>query len=404
MADTIVMIGAGQAAAVAARTLRRRRHDGPIILIGEEKHAPYQRPPLSKEYLAGTQEQADTAILDEQWCTDNGVELRLGTRVDRIDAAGRCVELEGGGRVPADAVLLATGCRARRIPGVEGDRVVYLRTLDDAVRLRGYLRPGARVITVGAGFIGSEVAAVARGAGADVTVLEMLDVPLERVLGRRLGAVCARIHRDNGVDLRTGEVVESVTETGAGVVVRTRCGTVVEGDVVVVGIGTVPNTDVAQRSGIEVDGGVLVDEYCRTNVKNVLAAGDVTNHWHPLFGRRLRVEHFDNASRQAMAAAKNLLGRPTVYDDPHWFWSDQYAHNLQHTGHAERWDEVVVRGSVDDLDFIAFHLTDGVIRAAFAVDRGGEMFMAKEMIAARARPDTARLRDEDLDLAELIAT
>jgi 3-phenylpropionate/trans-cinnamate dioxygenase ferredoxin reductase subunit len=306
--------------------------------------------------------------------------------------------------VAADAVLLATGCRPRRIPGVEGDRVVHLRTLDDAVRLRGYLRPGVRVITVGAGFIGSEVAAVARGAGAEVTVLEMLDVPLERVLGRELGAVFGRMHRDNGVDLRTGEVVESVTETGGGVIVRTRRGTVVEGDVVVVGIGTVPNTEVAERSGIRVDGGVLVDEYCRTNVENVLAAGDVTSHWHPLFGRRLRVEHFDNATKQAMAAAKNLLGRPTVHADPHWFWSDQYEFNLQHAGDAGRWDEVVVRGSVDDLDFIAFYLADGVVRAAFAVDRGAEMSVAKEMIAAQARPEVARLRDEDLDLAELIAT
>ncbi|WP_219418123.1 NAD(P)/FAD-dependent oxidoreductase [Pseudonocardia nigra] len=404
MADTIVTIGAGQAAAVTARTLRRRKHDGPIILIGDEKHAPYQRPPLSKEYLAGQQEQADAALLDEQWCADNGVELRLGTRVDRIDAAGRCVELEDGGRVPADAVVIATGCRARRIPGVEGDRVVYLRTLDDAERLRGHLRPGARVITVGAGFIGCEVASVARGAGAEVTMLEMMDVPLERVLGREMGSVCTRIQRDHGVDLRTGEAVDSVTETGGGVVVRTRRGTVVEGDVVVVGIGTVPNTDVAQRSGIEVDGGVLVDEYCRTNVENVLAAGDVTNHWHPLFGRRLRVEHFDNANKQAMAAAKNLLGRPTVFDDPHWFWSDQYEYNLQHAGDAERWDDVVIRGSVNDLDFIAFYLNDGVVQAAFTVDRGGEMFMAKEMIAAQARPDVAKLRDEDLDLAELMAT
>jgi 3-phenylpropionate/trans-cinnamate dioxygenase ferredoxin reductase subunit len=198
-------------------------------------------------------------------------------------------------------------------------------------------------------------------------------------------------------------VVESVIETADGVTVRTRSGAVVEGDVVVVGIGTLPNTEVAERSGIEVENGVLVDEYCRTNVENVYAAGDVTNHWHPLFERRLRVEHFDNANKQAMAVAKNIVGKPTVYDDPHWFWSDQYGLNLQYSGHAEGCDDVVVRGSVGGLDFIAFYLDGGVVRAAFSVERGGEMFLAKELIAAQAKPDLERLRDEDTELAELTA-
>ena len=402
MPNTIVMIGAGQTAAVAARTLRRRKHDGPIVLIGDEKYGPYQRPPLSKEYLTGEQEQDEVFLLDEQWCADNDVELRLGTPVDRIDAAQGIARLDDGSTVRGGAFLIATGSRARRLPGVEGERVVYLRGLDDAVRLRGYLRPGARVITVGAGFIGSEVASAARAAGAEVTMLEMLDVPLLPALGAEMGQVCARIQRDHGVDLRTGEVVESVSETADAVTVRTRSGAVVEGDVVVVGVGTVPNSEVAERSGIAVGNGVLVDEYCRTNVDGVFAAGDITNHWHPLFGRRLRVEHFDNANKQAMAAAKNLLGKPTVFDDPHWFWSDQYDLNLQHAGHVERWDEIVVRGSVDDLDFIAFYLDGGVVRAAFSVERGGDMHMAKELISAQAEPDPVRLADEDLELAELL--
>lgn len=404
MGKTIVIIGAGQTAAVAAKGLRRRGHDGPIVLVGDEKHRPYQRPPLSKEYLAGEQEQDDCFLLDEAWCLDKGVDLRLGVPAHRIDAAGGFVELEDGSRVEGDAFLLATGSRARRIPGVEGERVVYLRGLDDATRLRAFMRDGAHVITVGAGFIGSEVASVARTAGAQVTMLEALDVPLERVVGREMGEVCARIHRDNGVELRTGEVVESVTETASGVTVKTQSGTTVEGDVVVVGIGTVANTEVAERSGVEVEGGVLVDEYCRTNVEGVFAAGDVTNHWHPLFERRLRVEHFDNANKQGMAAAKNLIGQATVFDDPHWFWSDQYGLNLQQAGHAERWDEIVVRGSVEDLDFIAFYLQDGVVRAAFSVERGGDMYVAKEMIASQATPDRAKLQDEDFELAELMAT
>lgn len=404
MSTTIVTIGAGQTAAVAARTLRRRKHDGPIVLIGDEKYHPYQRPPLSKEFLAGEQEEADTYVADPAWCRDAQVEVRLGTRATRVDAEGGYVELEDGTRVAGDAFLVATGSRARRLPNVGGERVIYLRDLEDASRLRSRLRPGARVIAVGAGFIGSEVASVARAAGAEVVTLEALDTPLERVLGRSMGEVCARIQRDNGVDLRTGETVESVVETENDITVRTRTGALVHGDVVVVGVGTLPNTEVAEASGIAVDGGVLVDEYCRTNVPNVFAAGDITNHWHPLFGRRLRVEHFDNANKQAMAAAKNMLGKDTAFDDPHWFWSDQFGLNLQHAGFAERWDDVVVRGSTDDLDFIAFYLDRGVVRAAFSVERGGDMFMAKELIAAQATPDPEQLADEECELAEVLAT
>lgn len=403
MPGTIVTIGAGQTAAVATKTLRRRGHDGRIVIIGDEKHRPYQRPPLSKELLSGDLEQDGTFLLEEQWCADNGVELHLGAPAMRIDVAAGHVELEDGTRVPGEQFLVATGSRARQLPGVTGERVVYLRTLDDAVRLRGYMRPGARVIAVGAGFVGSEVASVARAAGADVTVIEALDVPLERVLGREMGEVCARLQRDHGVDLWTGSGVASVREGASGVTVATHDGRSVDGDVVVVGIGTVPNVDVAERSGVHVDNGILVDEHCRTNVEGVFAAGDVTNHWHPLFERRLRVEHFDNATKQGMAAAKNMLGKRTVFDDPHWFWSDQFGANLQHAGDVVAWDDLVVRGSVQDLDFIAFYLVSGTVQAAFGVNRGGDMYVAKELIAARATPDPARLRDEDVELAELLA-
>jgi 3-phenylpropionate/trans-cinnamate dioxygenase ferredoxin reductase subunit len=402
MPGTIATVGAGQTAAVAVRTLRRRGFDGQLVLIGAEPHLPYQRPPLSKEYLAGEQDRDEVFLLTEKWCADNAVDLRLGTGASRVDAAAGAVELEDGTRVEADAVLLATGSRARLLPGAEGDRVVHLRTLDDADRLRGHLRPGRHVITVGGGFIGAEVASVARAAGARVTVLEALDVPLEPVLGREFGGVCGRILRDNGVDLRTGETVTEVAETAGGVTVRTAAGTVLGGDVVVVGIGSVPNTEVAERSGIAVDGGVLTDEHCRTSTDRVFAAGDVTNHYHPLFGRRMRVEHFDNANKQGMAAAKNMLGRTTVYGDPHWFWSDQFDLNLQHAGHVSQWADVVVRGSVEELDFLAFALDGGVVRAAFAVERGGGMFLARELIAAGAAPDPDLLRDEDVELTELL--
>jgi 3-phenylpropionate/trans-cinnamate dioxygenase ferredoxin reductase subunit len=404
MPERIVIVGGGQAAAIAARTLRRRKFTGSITVIGEEPHAPYQRPPLSKEYLAGEQDLDEVVLLDEDFCAAKSIEVMTGTRVERIDAAAGRAELTGGGEVPGDAFLLATGSRARRLPGVEGERVIYLRTMDDATRLRGYLQPGARIVLVGGGFIGSEVASTARKAGAEVTVLEALDVPFERILGADMGQLCAQLQRDHGVDLRTGQTVESVDVGESGVTVRTGAGDVVEGDVVVIGIGTVPNVEVAERSGIDVDGGVLVDEYCRTSVENIWAAGDVVNAWQPSLGRRLRVEHFDNASKQGMAAAKNMLGQTTAYDDPHWFWSDQFGLNLQQSGVAERWDQVVVRGSIEDRDFMAFYLDAGVVRAAFAIERGGDMYLAQQMILAQAAPDPAKLADEDVELAELMTS
>lgn len=402
MTRTVVTIGAGQTAAIAARTLRRRGFDGRIVLVGGEPHPPYQRPPLSKEYLQTGEDRDELFLLSEQWCDKNDVELRLGVRAVGLNPGERAVELGDGSRVVADTVLFATGGRPRLLPNAPSERVLYLRTLDDAERLRAFLEPGRHIVVVGGGFIGSEVAASARSRGADVTVLEMLDVPLQGVLGREMGEVCAGIHRTHGVDMRVAETVESVTESTNGVRVRTRGGADIEGDVVVAGIGIEPNVDVAESAGIKVDNGIVVDEYCRTSVDGVFAAGDVANHFHPLFGRRIRVEHFDNANKQAAAAAKNMLGTPTVFDDPHWFWSDQYKLNLQYVGHADRRDTLVVRGSTEALNFTTFYLRDGIVRAAFAVDRGDEIAIATEMVAAELAADPAKLRDEDIDLAELL--
>lgn len=402
MPDSIVVVGAGQTAAVAARTLRRNGFGGRIVLAGEERHAPYQRPPLTKEFLAGSEERADLCVLTEEWCAANGVELRLGAAVRRIDAAGGAAELEDGTRLDADTFLLATGARARRLPGLDGERVVHLRTLEDAEKLRAHIRPGARVVIIGAGFIGSEVASTVRAAGADAVVLEQGKVPLERALGARMGEICGSIQRDAGVELHTGEAVASFRETARGVSVSTAGGLQVEGDVVVVAVGAVPDTGVAERSGLAVSNGVLVDEHCRTDVPGVYAAGDVANQQHPLYGRLVRVEHFDNASRQAMTAAKNMLGHATVHDDPHWFWSDQFDLNLQQCGHTDGTDQLVIRGSVDDADFTAFYLAEGVVRAAFAIERGGDVLAAKELIAGRCSPDPEALRDEDVDLLDLL--
>ncbi|MFD1937517.1 NAD(P)/FAD-dependent oxidoreductase [Nonomuraea mangrovi] len=402
MIGSVIVVGAGQTAAVAARTLRRRGFDGGVLLIGEEHAPPYQRPPLSKEYLAGEETSEGLCLLPERWCADNGVELRLGVRVVAVRAAERAVELADGSVLRAGALLVATGGRPRRLPGFEGERVRYLRTMADADRLREDLRPGARVVVVGAGFIGSEVASTALARGADVTVIERAERPLAHVLGERMGGVLAALQRACGVDLRTGEAVRGYAETGRAAVVLTASGRAVEGDVVVVGVGTVPNVEPLQGSGVEVDDGVLVDEYCRTSVEGVYAAGDVARHHHPPTGRGIRVEHFDHASLHGMAAARSILGQRSPYSTPHWFWSDQFGRNLQYTGHASDGDEIVVRGDVEGFDFVAFYLDKGVLRAAFGIDRGGEVAAARQLIAARAEPDPAALRDEDTDLTDLL--
>lgn len=400
MIEAVATIGAGQAAAVAARTLRRSGYDGRIHIIGDETERPYQRPPLSKEYLA-TGDDDELFLLDDQWCEANDVLLHLGQPAVALRPSAGLIELADGSLVAADAVLLATGGRPRKLPGVDGDRVCYLRTLADCRRLRARLRSGTRLIVTGAGFIGAEVAATAHGLGVQVTVIEAFAVPLQPVLGRAMGEVCARIHREHGVDLRLGETVIKVSETTAGVVVTTGSGARIEGDTLVIGIGIEPNVELAERSGLAVGNGILVDEYCRTGIQNVFAAGDVANHYHPVFRERMRVEHFDNANRQAAAAARNILGQEVAYDDPHWFWSDQYDISLQYAGHGGGWDEIVVRGSVEDLDFCAFYLRDGLVRAAFAVDRGADVMAAKELIADRVRLPGTLLADEDVDLAEL---
>lgn len=400
---TFVIIGASLTAAAAAFTLRREGFDGRVVLVGEEPHLPYERPPLSKEYLRGEVTVDRLLVYPAAWYADHDVEARLGTPAARIIPADRTVELGDGRRVQADAVLLATGGRPRRLPAMGSERPLYLRTVEDAQRIATHLSPGRRLVMVGAGFIGAEVAASVRQAGTDVTMLEMLDVPLEHLLGKAMGQVCADIHRDHGVDLRTGERVESITDTADGVVVRTSTGATVEASAVVMGVGMVPNVEVAEASGIVTGNGVIVDEFCRTSLDGVYAAGDVANHYHPLYDRRMRVEHYDNALSQGAVAARNMLGRPEAYADPHWFWSDQYEHNIQYAGSAEHWDDLVVRGSVDDRSFVAFYLRDRRVQAVLGVNRGRDVRSAKRLVAT-VDVDPAQLRDENTDLRALART
>lgn len=395
---TVVLVGGGQGSAAAARALRRRGYDGAVVVIAGEPHRPYQRPPLSKEYLT-TGDASSLELLPEQYCSANAVEVRTGVRAVKLSTADGTVVLDDGSSIRADAVLLATGARARRLPGVDGDGIHYLRDRDDTDRLRPQLVPGRRLVVIGGGFIGAEVASAALERGAAVTLLEAGRVPLGQAVGLRLGEACARLQRAAGVDVRVGTAVQGVRREAGQLVVATSRGDV-EADVVVVGIGAVPNVELAADSGIEAGDGVLVDERCRTSQDRVFAVGDVASHTHPGVGRRIRVEHFDNASRQAAVAARNILGDDVTYDEPHWFWSDQFGHNLQHVGHPGAHDRMVVRGSLEDDAWTAFFVAGDRVTAAFAVDNGADIAAARELIAMRARPADEVLADPDTDLFE----
>jgi 3-phenylpropionate/trans-cinnamate dioxygenase ferredoxin reductase component len=398
VAKTFVIVGGGVASAAAAQELRRREFDGRIVLIGDEQRVPYERPPLSKEYLRGEQGGETLPVHPEDWYREQNIDLRLGTRATSLDPSGPAVELEGGERLAADAVLLATGGRPRTMPGEPSERVQYLRRVEDADRIRESMEAG-RLVVVGAGFIGAEVAASARSKGVEVTVLEFAPVPLAKALGEEMGRLYGEIHRDHGVDLRTQEGVESIQETDGGVVVRTSKGGTIEADAVLVGIGIQPNTDLAEEAGLEVDNGVLVDEACRTSAPAVFACGDMANHQHPLFGRRIRVEHFDNALKMGTYVAGSMLGDDEPFTDPHWFWSDQYDINLQYSGFAYAWDDLVIRGSLEDRDFVAFYLNQGVLLGALGLNRGRDVRRALKLIGSR--PDPEKLKDPEVDLRTL---
>jgi 3-phenylpropionate/trans-cinnamate dioxygenase ferredoxin reductase component len=396
---TFVIVGAGLAAAAAAAGLREQGFDGRVIVIGNESHPPYERPPLSKEYLRGEQTEPVFARPSE-WYEQNDVELRLSTRVGALDASGPSVELEGGERIEADAVLLATGGSPRRLPDAPEEGVLYLRTIEDSDRIRKALS-GGRLVVVGAGFIGAEVAASARSQGVEVTVLEMAPVPLQRALGDDVGRIYGQIHRDQGVDLRTGEGVEKIEPASGGVVVRTTKGDAIEAEAVVVGIGIGPNAELAEAAGLATSNGIDVDAACRTSAPGVFACGDVANHDHPLFGR-IRTEHFDNALKMGTHVAGSMLGKTDPFDDAHWFWSDQYDVNLQYGGFAMKWDDVVTRGSLEDRDGVAFYLKDRVVLAALGLNRGKDVRRAMKLISARATPDPAALSNPDIDLRTLV--
>jgi 3-phenylpropionate/trans-cinnamate dioxygenase ferredoxin reductase subunit len=403
MADTHVIVGAALAGAKAAETLRTEGFDGRIVLLGAEPNLPYERPPLSKDYLRGESERESAYVHPEEYYAEHDIELRRSAHVTTLDLPAREVVLENGERIGFSKLLLATGAEPRRLslPGTELDGVHYLRDLRDCDALRAALDRGGHAVVIGAGWIGAEVAASARQKGLDVTLVEMLSVPLERVLGRELGEIYAAIHRDHGVELLTEAGVEAIEGAGRAERVRLRGGRSIDCDLVVIGVGVVPRTALAAAAGLDIDDGILCDEHLRTSADGVFAAGDVANAWHPLLQRRLRVEHWHNALEQGPAAARSMLGSGEPYDRVPYFFSDQYEVGMEYAGHATEWDEVVFRGDVEAREFIAFWLRGGRLLAGMNVGVWDVTDDIQAIIRSGAQVDPARLRDPDVSLASL---
>jgi 3-phenylpropionate/trans-cinnamate dioxygenase ferredoxin reductase subunit len=396
----IVVVGAGEAGATAAGALRDQGYDGELVLIGEEPIPPYERPPLSKEYLRGESEQH--WIRPEGWYADNGVDARFGARAERLNVTDRTVELADGGSVAFDQAVIATGSRNRTFgwPGLDLPGVLNLRFAPDCDAIRAAAAKGSKAVLVGMGFIGAEVAASLRTLGLEVEVVEFAATPLERVLGPELGGAIEALHRDHGVQMHFHEGAERFEGDGRFESLVTNTGRRIEADFAVVGVGVEPVTEVAAASDVPVDNGVPVDATLRTAVDGVWAIGDVARHDHPVFGS-VRVEHFDNAVKMGEHVARNLLGANQVFDDAHWFWSDQYDAQIQMSGFAMKWDQTVIRGSVEDRSFAAFLLSDGQLLSTFSMNWKFDVRRSMPLIVAKTHPDPAKLADPEFDLREL---
>ena len=405
--NPIVIVGGGLAGGNAAVTLREEGFAGPVVLISREPTVPFGRPPLSKTYLRSEEDLDGWYVRPAGWYADHDVELRHGAAVAAVDPAAHTVTLDSGEELGYHKVLIATGGRNRQlgIPGSGLPGIHYLRTVAECDAIKQEAVPGRRAVVIGMGFIGCEVAASLTQLGVRVTAVFPGQNPLDRVLGGQVGALIGAIHRAKGVELLPGDQVAAFQGAERLEAVVTGTGHRIACDFAVAGIGIqpdIPAVPVAQENGI------LTDELCRASAPDVYAAGDLANQLHPLFGR-IRVEHYNNAEKQGTAAARSMLGSAAPYDYLHSFWSDQYEHKIEYVGHADRWDEFVVRGSLAEAKLIGFYLVDGVVRAAVGLDRGGdpeldldgEMAACARLVAARARPAPATLADDHTDLWSL---
>ena len=402
--QTFLIVGASLAGAKAAETLREEEFDGRIVLVGAEPERPYERPPLSKDYLRGEAE-GKPYVHDESFYAEHEIELLTSTRVQRIDAAGSEVVLAGGETIAFDRLLLTTGAEPRRlsVPGGDLDGVLYLRTIEDSEAIGARIAAGGRLVTIGAGWIGAEVAASARQRGCEVTIVEALALPLVRVLGPELGAIYRDIHVDNGVQFVGEARLEAIEGDRQVTAVRLEDGRRIDADFVVVGVGVTPRVELAEAAGLELDNGIAVDEYLQTSAPNIYAAGDVANARHPFYNARLRVEHWFNALHQGPTAALNMLDRRVPYERIPYFFSDQYDVGMEYSGYANQWDEVVFRGDPASREFIAFWLLEGRVLAGMNVNVWEVNDDVQALIRARRPVDRARLTDPETPLGALLS-
>jgi 3-phenylpropionate/trans-cinnamate dioxygenase ferredoxin reductase component len=405
--EPFVIVGGGLAGAKAAETLRTEGFDGPVVLVAGEEELPYERPPLSKGYLLGKADRESPRVHAADWYGEQDVELRTGVRATQLDPAAHRLTLETGEQLAYGKLLLATGSSARRlpVPGADLDGVRYLRTFADSDRLLADLAGGGRrVVIVGAGWIGLEVAAAARHHGNDVTIVEPQPTPLHAVLGPEMGAVFARLHREHGVDLFTDTVVRELRGADGRVeTVATDQHAGLAADVVVIGVGATPNVDLAASAGLEVDNGVVTDHALRTSAPDVFAAGDVASSFHPLYGRYVRVEHWANALNGGPAAARSMLGQEVTYDRVPYFFTDQYDLGMEYSGLGGPGDTVVTRGNPEDGEFIAFWLSDGRVTAGMNVNVWDVTEPIQRLIRKRGQVPVASLTDADIPLEMLSA-
>lgn len=402
--QTVVIIGAGQAGGTCAMELHKKGFEGRIIVIGDEDYIPYKRPPLSKTYLSGEATLESLYVMQPAKLESAAIECMTGVRVESIDRHNKSLALSNGENLGYDKLVLATGSRARPLPvgGADAANVFLLRNIKDVDAIRARCGAGKRITIIGGGFIGLEAAAVCIKTGMQVTVLEGLDRVLARVTAPETSEFYEKVHREAGVDLRTGAAVTGLEGVPEVTQVVLGDGSKIETDIVVIGIGIVPNVELAEAAGLEVDNGITVDEHARTSDPDIYAAGDCANHFDPFYGRRMRLESVQNAMDQARTAADNLVGIEAVYDAQPWFWSDQYDLKLQMVGISQGFDDAVVRGNPDEHSFSVFYLKDGQLIAMDAISRPKDFMMSKKLIAARLQPDKAALADENVELKSLL--
>ena len=400
---THVIVGAGHAGGRAAQAMRQYGFEGRVLLIGEEPHLPYERPPLSKELIVTDAGLEKVRLHDAAWYAENRIELIAAKAATSIDAAAKTVGLADGRTIGFDRLMLTTGARVRRlpVPGAGLDGVFYLRTIEDSEAIRAQIAAGTEVAVIGGGFIGLEIAGSAAKRGAGVTVLEAADRPMGRSVAPEVSDWFAGMHRARGVDLRLGVSVAAIEGNRAATGVRLGDGSVVPATVVVIGIGILPNIEIAQTAGLAVDNGIVVDDRGRTSHPDIWAAGDVANQPNAFAGRRLRLESYQNAQDQAAAVARNLCGADEAYEDSLWVWSDQHDVNLQMTGAPESWDGLLWRGDPDDSRFTVFYMAGGRIVAVNTVNNGREMRPARMLMESGRIVDPAALADTSVKLLKL---